>query len=451
MVFNLKKTEILKNNLIIIFNNILIFTMFFFFFIIPIFSITIERTCFSFNYFSIFCNEGLTLNYGKISGLVSFPIVLKISLTISILASFLGFFFHILKKFKVSAILHLISSLCFFSTIFSLNIIRNNILNVFNYGINSVYFTISWSFIVFSFLEFIYSIISILRCGVEKLAENIFFCCSIIAILIVVSIMGYVLICGTPAILKIGFFNFILKSEWAPQKNEFGILSLILSSTLATLGAILIAAPLGVFTATFLTEFINKKITKILTQIIDILASIPSVIYGFLGMTILVPLIKKIFIVFEKKDGPPIVGDSLLAVILVLFIMILPTIISTSLVSLKAVPKSFKYASLNLGATKIQTIFKVTLKAAKPGIFSGILLAVSKAIGETMAVMMVAGNVANFPSLLKPVRLLTTGIAIDMAYSTALFRQALFAIGLVLFILIILINISFGKIIKKIS
>ena len=175
----------------------------------------------------------------------------------------------------------------------------------------------------------------------------------------------------------------------------------------------------------------------------EVLAAIPSVIYGFFGMTIIVPFVKKI-------AGNNIVGDSLLSVILVLFIMILPTIISISFVSLKSVPKKFKEASLNLGATKIQTIFKVTLKSCKSGIFSGISLAVSKAIGETMAVLMVAGNVVNPPKLFNPVRLLTTGIALDMAYASGLFRQALFAIGLVLFILISLINLAFNKISKNI-
>ena len=450
MFFNLKKTNSFKKFLALIFKNIMIITTFSLFFLPFIFSITIEKSCFFFNYFFILKNKGFLVSNTNFTCFVSFPVLLKISLTCSIFLSFFGFVFYILNKFKVSAILHLTSAICFFSLIFSLNKIRNDILN-FNFSINSVFFTISWSFLIFSFLEFLNALHSILKCGVEKLTENIFFICCAIAILIVICIIGYVFVCGAPAILKIGVLNFVLNSKWAPQTNEFGIFNLIISSIFATLGALFLAAPIGILTATFLAEFINKKVTKILTHIIEILASIPSVIYGFLGMNVLVPLIKKIFITFEKEDGLPIVGDSLLAVILVLFIMILPTIVSTSLVSLNSVPKSFKYASLNLGATKIQTIFKVNLKAARSGIFSGILLAICRAIGETMAVMMVAGNVVNFPKLLSPVRLLTTGIAVDMAYSSGLFRQALFGIGLVLFALIIIINFSFNKIIKKFS
>lgn len=450
MFFNFKKTIPFKKILILILRTLIIFTTFTLFFFSFVFNITIEDKSYFFNYFYILKNKGFLINNNNFSGLISFPFLLKFSLTFSILSSFFGFLFHILKKFKVAAMFHLASSLCFFFLIFSLNKIRDEILS-FNFSINSVFLTISWTFIIFSFLEFLNALHSTLKCGLEKLTEKIFFGCCIIAILIVISIVGYVLVCGAPAILKVGILNFVLSSKWAPQTNEFGILNLIISSVFATFGALFLAVPIGILTATFLNEFVNKKITKILTNIIEILTSIPSVIYGFLGMTILVPLIKKIFVVFEKENGPPVVGDSLLAVIFVLFIMILPTIISTALVSLNSVPKSFKYASLNLGATKIQTIFKVNLKAAKSGIFSGILLAVCKAIGETMAVMMVAGNVVNFPTPLSPVRLLTTGIAVDMAYSSGLFRQALFGIGLVLFVLIIIINFSFNKIIKNLS
>ena len=450
MFFKIRNISSFKKKFILILNCSLVFSIFVLFFIPTTFSITIKNNTFSFNYFCIMLKEGFLISHKNFKELVHFPILLKLTLTFSILFSFLGFLFYMLKKFKISAVLHFSSSICLFFLMFSLSIIKNNILNL-KFSINDIFYIISWHFIIFTVLEFLLAIYSILKCGIEKLAESIFFSCCVITVLIVVSIICYVLTCGMPAILEIGFFNFIFNNEWNPSTNKFGILHLIIASFFATFGAIFLAAPIGILTATFLTEFVNKKITKILTNLIEILASIPSVIYGFLGMTILVPAIKKIFIVFEKEDGLPVVGDSLLAVIFVLFIMILPTIISTSLVSLNSVPKNFKYASLNLGATKIQTIFKVTLKAAKSGIFSGVVLAISRAIGETMAVMMVAGNVVNFPTPLSPVRLLTTGIAIDMAYSSGLFRQALFGIGSILFLLIIIINICFNKILKKIS
>ena len=186
---------------------------------------------------------------------------------------------------------------------------------------------------------------------------------------------------------------------------------------------------------------------SIITYIV--IYGVPSVVYGFFGMTVIVPTIRNIFINFNLLDSMPVVGDSLLAVIVVLTIMILPTIVSTCFVTLQSTPKSLREASLNLGATKVQTVFKVTLKNAKGGIFSGVTLAVAKAIGETMAVIMVAGNVVRPPELLGPVRLLTTGIAIDMAYSSGLLRQALFGIGLLLLALIVVANISFAAISKK--
>ncbi len=258
-------------------------------------------------------------------------------------------------------------------------------------------------------------------------------------------------ISGLPGIIKIGFFKFVFNENWNPNYDEFGVLYLTLSSLFSTIGVILLSAPFGVLSAIYLSEIANKKIRNLILPIVEILSGIPSVIYGFFGMTAIVPNIKRIFSFMNTDDSPPIVGDSLLAVILVLSMMVLPTIISTSYLSINNVSKSFKEASLNLGATKIQTIFKVTLKSAKSGILSGITLAFGKAIGETMAVMMVAGNVVNFPSLLSPIRLLTTGIAIDMSYASGLFRQALFGIGLILFVIIILMNLLFKKSIKNLK
>ena len=219
---------------------------------------------------------------------------------------------------------------------------------------------------------------------------------------------------------------------------------MILSSIAGTLGAIVIGVPIGLLTAIFLSETANPILAKIVRPAVELLAGIPSVIYGFFGMLVIVPAIRK----FPPFQGHT-TGDSLLAAILILAIMVLPTIVNVSETALHAVPVSYREASLALGATQTTTIFKVTVPAAKSGILSGVILGVGRAIGETMAVIMVAGNVPNMPNLLGSVRFLTTGIAMEMSYSSGLHRQALFAIGLVLFVFIMIVNISFTYISKK--
>ena len=226
------------------------------------------------------------------------------------------------------------------------------------------------------------------------------------------------------------------------KSNEFGILALILSSIAGTFGAIVIGVPIGILTAVFLSEIASPKVSRFIRPAIELLAGIPSVIYGFFGMLIIVPAIRAVF------PGATI-GDSLLAAIIILAIMVIPTIVNVTENSLRAVPQSYREASLGLGATATYTIFKITIPAAKSGILSGVILGVGRAIGETMAVIMVAGNVANMPSLLGTVRFLTTGIAMEMSYASGLHRQALFAIGLVLFIFIMIVNISFTIISKR--
>lgn len=287
------------------------------------------------------------------------------------------------------------------------------------------------------------SLIALLLQSFEKFFESIFLLFAIVAVVSVVIITGFMIAMGAPAIAQIGIVDFLFNTVWKPtgSSTSYGIGAMILTTIYATAGSILIGAPIGVLTAVFLSEFAPPKAATVIRSAINLLAGIPSVIYGFFGLLVIVPLIRDLFGI--------LVGDSLLAVILILSIMILPTVISITETSLRAVPSALKEASLGLGATHIQTIFKVLIPTARSGIFAGLILGVGRAIGETMAVIMVAGNVVNMPELLSPVRPMTAGIVLEMAYSSDLHRQALFAIGLILFLFIMLVNIAFRRIMKK--
>ena len=414
----------------------------------PIFEITINKANIKFNGIFILFKNGFLLKSQQAVFFLKFSLFLKLAIIFNVLFSFAGFLFLIAKKHTLSALSRFLCFLSFLTSIFSITIFRRNILKS-GFSKNNVSIEVLWPYIGIVFLETLAAVLIILKTKKENLAKYIFFFCTIISLAIIVLIVSYFIFAGMPVFFEVGILKFVFGKIWNPTNNEFGILNFILASFFASFGAILIATPLGVFFATFLSEFANKKLVSFVKPIVEILAGIPSVIYGFFGMTFVVPYVRQIFDDVNNFEKPAVVGDSLLSVIIVLTIMILPTIISTSFVSLKSVPISFKEASLNLGATKTQTTFKVVLKAAKPGIFSGLILAVSKAIGETMAVMMVAGNVVNSPKLLNPVRLLTSGIAIDIAYSSGLFRKALFGMSFVLFVLINIVNISLHKILNK--
>ena len=268
----------------------------------------------------------------------------------------------------------------------------------------------------------------------EKIIHGIFLILGLVTIFAVLLITVYLVISGIPAIREIGIGKFILGTKWESTAKEpsFGILPFILTSIYGTAGAIIIGTPIGFFTAVFLAKIANPRIRKIIEAAVGLLSGIPSVVYGLVGMLVLVPAIRNIF---QVPDGA-----SLLAAIIILSIMVLPSIIKVSLTALSAVPKEYEEASLALGATEIETYFKVSVPAAKSGIATAIVLGVGRAIGEAMAVMMVAGNVANMPSLFESVRFLTTAIASEMSYSAGLQRQALFSIALVLFLFIMAIN-----------
>lgn len=278
----------------------------------------------------------------------------------------------------------------------------------------------------------------LLRKWKERPVEILFFLCATISILAVVLITLFLFNEGMPSILQIGIFKFIFGTQWSPGQGEFGIATMIVSSLAATFLSVGLGTVIGVFTAVFLAEIAPGWLARIARPAISLLSAIPSVIYGFFGMLIIVPLIRNIFSTPEK--GVP--GYSLLAVVIVLTVMILPTIIMLTENALRALPSAYKEASLALGATKIQTIFKVLIPAARSGIMAAIVLGMGRAIGETMAVIMVAGNSTQMPSsLLTMIRTMTGNVALELSYSSGLHRQALFGTGVVLFVFIMLLNL----------
>ena len=282
--------------------------------------------------------------------------------------------------------------------------------------------------------------------AMEWIMKIIFLVCGFIAIAFVLLITVYLILSGLPAIREVGLVDFLFGTRWASTNDTdpaFGILPFILTSIYGTAGAILIGVPIGFLMAVFLAKVAPPKVASVIRPVVDLLAGIPSVVYGLVGMMVLLPAIREFF------DLPA--GDSLLAAIIVLAIMILPSIISVSETALQAVPKEYEEASLALGATELETYFRVSAPAAKSGIAAAVVLGVGRAIGEAMAIMMVAGNVANMPSLLRSVKFLTTAIASEMSYAAvgSLQRNALYSIGLVLFLFIMCINVILNVFLKR--
>ena len=277
----------------------------------------------------------------------------------------------------------------------------------------------------------------------ESIIHGIFLMLGLVTVGCVLLITAYLVVSGLPAIHKIGLGKFLFGTVWASTQTEpkFGILPFILTSVYGTAGAILIGVPIGFLTAVFLAKAASPRLRAVVEEAVSLLAGIPSVVYGLVGMLVLVPGIRKIF-------GLPD-GASLLAAIIVLAVMILPSIIKVSMTALEAVPPEYEDASLALGATPVETWFRVSVPAAKSGIAAAVVLGVGRAIGEAMAVMMVSGNVANMPSLFQSVRFLTTAVASEMSYSSGLQRQALFSIALVLFLFIMLINAALNFFLKR--
>lgn len=282
-----------------------------------------------------------------------------------------------------------------------------------------------------------------LQSRLEFCVHAIFLLLGLTTVACVLCITVYLIISGLPAIQQIGLFEFLFGKVWMPSADIplFGILPFILTSVYGSAGAIVIGVPIGFFTAVWLARLAPAKTRSIMEAMINLLASVPSVVYGLVGMIILAPGIGSFF---NLPDGA-----CLLAAIIVLSIMILPSVIKISITSLDGVPKEYEEASLALGATPVETYFRVSVKAASSGIATAIVLGVGRAIGEAMAVMMVSGNVANMPSIFESVRFLTSAIASEMSYSSGLQREALFSIGLVLFLFILLITAALNFFIKK--
>ena len=277
----------------------------------------------------------------------------------------------------------------------------------------------------------------------EAVMNFLFFLCGMLAVGCVILISVYMIASGMPAIRKIGLFRFLFGTEWASTAADpkYGILPFILSSVYGTLGATLIGVPVGLLTAVFLSKAAGPRVRTVVVTAIELLSGIPSVVFGLLGMQVLVPAVAK---AFGKASGA-----CLLSAIVVLAIMILPSIVSVSVTALNAVPPEYEQGSLALGATDTETWFKISVPAAKSGIAAGIVLGIGRAIGEAMAVMMVAGNSPNMPdSLFRSVTFLTTAIAKEMSYAGGLQRQALFSIALVLFVFIMIINVVLNVVLK---
>lgn len=288
---------------------------------------------------------------------------------------------------------------------------------------------------------------------IETIAQIIFTICAFFAVIAVGSITLYMIANGVPALLKVGVKDILFSTVWKPASDEpsFGILYIILTSIIGTAMAILIGVPIALLTAVFLTEIAPKGLAAIVRPAVELLAGIPSVIYGLLGMMILNPLMYRWELkIFKGSETHRFTGGAnLLSAVLVLAVMILPTVVSISEASLRAVPPQLKASSLALGASHIQTIFKVLIPAAKPGIITAIVLGVGRAIGEAMAISLVSGGTVNFPLPFGSVRFLTTAIVSEMGYAGGVHRQVLFTIGLVLFAFIMLVNIALNAVLRK--
>lgn len=377
--------------------------------------------------------------------LIQIPIGMRICLVLSLVLTVSGLVLMLQRKYIYSSFAFFGASL---SAVLEIVFVASVTQEASKAGISTVSGGMLYGWILFLVIALISAILALSINGLEKSAETVFKISASISIGIVIVITAYMFIYGSPAIFEIGLGKFIFGTQWNPTASDpqFGILYMILASIFGCLGAIALGVPIGLMTAVFLAEIAPRWLKSIVRPAVELLAGIPSVIYGFWGMKLLVPFIRTVF----TKLGYDTTGSGLLAVILILAIMILPTIISVAESALKSVPPAYTEASLALGNTKISTIFAVQIPAARSGILAGVILGVGRAIGETMAVIMVAGNIVQLPGLFSSVRPMTAGIAFEMGYAAAgLHRQALFAIGLVLFVFIMLVNITFTFISKR--
>ena len=417
---NPKKTKILFCvSLVLYILNILLF------FLIKI-NLNFDGLIYEISYFDVILNSGLISNSKKFV----FNFFTKFIVLLSLLGGISSIFF-ILKKQKMQA------------AIFSSFFILNSLLFL---CFNLIFSQVSVQNIEFILLHFLFAVCSVFLffwfVDLETAIKNFLKAIAIFCLLILFTIVFYMIFAGLPAILKIGITKFLFGREWAPAKNVYGIFPFILCSLVVTAGAVILGTPLGIFTAIFLACFCPKKLTNFINLLIKVFSGIPSVVFGFFGMIVVVPIVRVLFKNYTT-------GDCLLTAIIILTTMILPTIISMSEFSIKYFSDKFLEASLALGESKARSIFRIVLPAAKKGISSGIFLGLGRALGETMAVIMVSGNAVNMPDLLKSSRFLTTAMALEFSYASGIHRQALFSIGLVLFIIIFVINSLFIKFLRQ--
>lgn len=389
------------------------------------------------------------------------PFLIKLVLSGALIACATGILLLFLRKPMPSGVLFLSSAVLSMISMVMMNNIRTelnsmridgkNLEQLFGFFKNGISVIPSYGWTIFLAGCILCSFLAVWSTGGEKLAESIFFVAATISIGAVLLITFYMISEGAPGLFNQengGIIGFLFGTEWNMSKNQFGIVNIVLGSVFATVGAILIGVPIGLLTAVFLAELAPRKLSSAIRPAIELLAGIPSVVYGFFGISVIVPTLLKLFPnqFAAVRNG---VGDSLFAVILVLAIMILPTIINITETSLRAVPISYKEASLALGNTHIGTIFKILIPAAKSGILSGVILGVGRAIGETMAILLVAGNIAGFPQLFKGTMTLTTTLAQEFSYASEAQKDFLYAVGLVLFVFTMIVNIAFTIISKR--
>ncbi|NLJ30587.1 MAG: phosphate ABC transporter permease subunit PstC [Clostridiales bacterium] len=410
-------------------------------FFLPYITFVFKNTVYTVSAFQLATVKGFVVRGPELTGLVAVPLLTRIAVIAGVVLAVAGVLLIVFNKPVAAGTAFVISGMTPLIVLMSASAIQEAVTQL---NISEISVDYLWPYIYILLGGIFCSVLSLWVRGTEKLAESMFLVFSCVSVGSVLIITIYIFAAGAPAILQIGLGNFLFGATWNADAQQFGILPLILSSIAGTVGAIVIGVPIGILTSVFLAETARPRLAKLVHPAVELLAGIPSVVYGFFGMLVIVPAI---------RDFPPFrdhtIGDSLLAAVIILAIMVLPTIVNVSETSLRAVPQSYREASLALGATPTITIFKVVIPAARSGILAGVILGVGRAIGETMAVIMVAGNVANMPSLLGTVRFLTTGIAMEMSYASGLHRQALFAIGLVLFVFIMIVNVSFTYISKR--
>ena len=410
-------------------------------FFLPYVNYTFKDSTFVLSAYQILTSPGIRFQ----GYLISIPLLSKIAVLCGAVLALTGGALLLLKKPGLAGTGFVLSAATPLIVLMTSSSIQTAVTSL---GVSNIIISYQWPFLLTLILGLAAGVLAIWTKGGEKLAESIFRIFACVSVGSVVIITVYMIVSGAPAIAEIGLGNFLFGTEWEPKSGVYGILPLILSSIAGTVGAVIIGVPIGILTAVFLSETAPKWVASVVRPAVQLLAGIPSVVYGFFGMIVLVPavqaMVKTPFFktVLHVKSGK---GMSLFTAAVLLGIMILPTIITVSKTSLDAVPNSYYEGSLALGATHERSVFCAVLPAAKSGVLSAVILGIGRAIGETMAVVMVAGNQTWMPKgLFQGLRTMTSNIVIEMGYAADLHREALIATGVVLFVFILLINLCFS-------